>query len=597
MKKITILLAFIGAITYSIYGQQVTHVDVCVTAPTGQTLYYSITDSGAVVVNPLYDTTISVSYSLLGSLAIPNSINHSGTDYNVVAIDSNCFRNQEGITSVSFGDSLRYIGDQAFLGCSGLSQTVVIIPSNVHYLGFDSFECLCDLTVWFTSSFIPHCEGRVIFGYQNGYHYRRTLDWHSGYYWENSGLLTIIIPHSWGYSLTEESDNAHNKFIYDTVFIGETHMLIEDDSVLLDTTYRVGYPYPIDHVTFSPIEPPYGYHFIGWDDIFSPNGIDTSRVIINEIGKDVYHTAFYEKNVYSIGLLSDSNSNSCITNRFFSSNYLDTITITADEGCHGYYFSHWQDGDTTNPRSFVLTQDTQFIAYYIPRPYALVFRSADTTMGSVDADTVYGVFYDSTDYITAIPKLHYHFLQWELENADYYDTPLYNNPNRFVFTDYWRYEFMENYPKWIARFEIDNHTVSVQADDIAHGAVTGSGAYIYGAPATLTAMAYSGYHFARWSNGTTYNPYTFAVLQDTLLIAIFEAETQGIDDVIEDAFSIYTLGGQIVVETELKDEIGIYNIVGRKVDGGRNTRFDVPSPGVYFVKMDGHPARKVVVIK
>ena len=29
-----------------------------------------------------------------------------------------------------------------------------------------------------------------------------------------------------------------------------------------------------------------------------------------------------------------------------------------------YYFSHWNDGDTTNPRRVALTQDTAFTAYF-----------------------------------------------------------------------------------------------------------------------------------------------------------------------------------------------------------------------------------------
>lgn len=73
--------------------------------------------------------------------------------------------------------------------------------------------------------------------------------------------------------------------------------------------------------------------------------------------------------------------------------------------------------------------------------------------------------------------------------------------------------------------------------------------------------------------------------------------TVGINNSIIGGISTYTLGGQIVVETELKDEIGIYDIVGHKVAGGRKTRFDVPSSGVYFVKLGDYPMRKVVVIK
>ncbi len=596
-----------------IYGQQVTHVDISVTASTGQTLYYSITDSGAVVVNPLYDTTMSVSYIITGSLTIPNSITYLDTMRYVVAIDSNAFSNQMGLTSVCFGDSMRYIGNQAFLGCSGLTHSVIIIPGNVHYLGFDSFECFCDMTVWITSSFIPYFEGRIVYEYQNSIRLRRSLNWHSGYYWTNSGLLTMVVPHRWGIPITDDysglHSDVHNKYIYDTVYIGETHVTMDEDLIFneelifMDTLYTIAFPYPIDSITFSPIEPPYGYHFIGWEDINSPNGIDTTRIIKHEVGRDVFHGAYYGKNIYSIGLLADTSFYSCITDRFFSSYYLDTITIVADEECHGYYFSHWQDGDTTNPRSFVLTQDTVFIAYYNPKPFALVFQSADTTMGFVNADTVYGVFYDSTDYITAIPKPHFHFQRWELENATQYDMPIYNNPNRFEFTDFWRYEFMYNYPKWIAYFEIDNHTVTIQADDITHGSVSGGGSYAFGSPVTISASPYSGFRFSHWSNGATYNPYTFAVIHDTLLTAIFHAdgENNGIIDINARNIQIFTDKNKIIFDGEIIDEIRVYNMMGQCVTSLSNTNkvnsITVPTAGVYFVKIGNHPARKVVVIR
>lgn len=201
-----------------------------------------------------------------------------------------------------------------------------------------------------------------------------------------------------------------------------------------------------------------------------------------------------------------------------------------------------------------------------------------------------------------------------------------------------------------------------------HGNVEGGGEFEYGTPCTITATAYSGYRFVRWSNGVTYNPYTFAVTTDMELTAIFVEEgsifnitattadptmgtvtgggpygvgeeavltaipntgyqfdhwddgntmnprsitvsadasftayfvaTQRIDDVIPDiVVNVYTLGSQIVVETNLKNEIGIYDIAGRKVDGGRKTRFDVPASGVYLVKIGTIPTQKVVVVK
>lgn len=72
-----------------------------------------------------------------------------------------------------------------------------------------------------------------------------------------------------------------------------------------------------------------------------------------------------------------------------------------------------------------------------------------------------------------------------------------------------------------AIFAIDSHNVVVQVDDITHGSCDGSGRYTYGTPVTVTATSYSGFQFSHWSNGSTYNPYTFAVTSDVQLTAYF----------------------------------------------------------------------------
>ena len=140
------------------------------------------------------------------------------------------------------------------------------------------------------------------------------------------------------------------------------------------------------------------------------------------------------------------------------------------------------------------------------------------------------------------------------------------------------------------------YTITVNSANSSMGSVSGGGTYNSGSTATLTAIANSGYRFDHWQDNNTQNPRTITVTGNATYTAYFVA-TQGIDDVIADAVNVYTLGGQIVVETDLKDEISIYDIVGRKVDGGRKTRFDVPASGVYLVKIGTMPTQKVVVVK
>ena len=116
-------------------------------------------------------------------------------------------------------------------------------------------------------------------------------------------------------------------------------------------------------------------------------------------------------------------------------------------------------------------------------------------------------------YATSMP--HHHFVRWNDNNTE--------NPRRFVFDDNHTYT---------AYFAIDEHTVNVQVDNLAHGTVSGAGTLEYGQPVTVSATPYSGYQFAHWSDGSTYNPYTFAVLEDKSLTAIFIADGEPWQDTV-----------------------------------------------------------------
>ena len=64
---------------------------------------------------------------------------------------------------------------------------------------------------------------------------------------------------------------------------------------------------------------------------------------------------------------------------YFPAGSRQTITAVANS-C--YRFSHWSDGDTTNPRTILVTQDTSFTAYFdTVVAYAVEARSNDNTLG------------------------------------------------------------------------------------------------------------------------------------------------------------------------------------------------------------------------
>lgn len=71
---------------------------------------------------------------------------------------------------------------------------------------------------------------------------------------------------------------------------------------------------------------------------------------------------------------------------------------------------------------------------------------------------------------------------------------------------------------------ITKYVVWVEPNDYNAGSTNGDAYVAEGTSHTAIATPNSGYHFLRWSNGVTENPYTFVVTQDTVLYALFEAD-------------------------------------------------------------------------
>ncbi len=183
--------------------------------------------------------------------------------------------------------------------------------------------------------------------------------------------------------------------------------------------------------------------------------------------------------------------------------YLDEISIEATQ-TYGYHFVAWNDGDTNNPRTITLTQDTAFIALFANNQYTLMAMSSDTIIGSVSGGGIYN--YLDTAVLTATAAEHYHFIRWSDGST--------MNPRRMVIT---------RNLSITATFGIDTHAVNLQVANITHGSIIGNGNYEYGTAVTVEAIPYSGYQFSHWNDSSTYNPYTFAVVRDVQLTAYFYA--------------------------------------------------------------------------
>ncbi len=91
-------------------------------------------------------------------------------------------------------------------------------------------------------------------------------------------------------------------------------------------------------------------------------------------------------------------------------------------------------------------------------------------------------------------------------------------------------------------------------------------------------------------------------LRDTVIIHDTVYITQeGVDGVEAMNAKVYSSNGQIVVDGAADNIVWLYDVNGRvlatKQDEYMPLRFDAPASGTYLIKIGGHPARKVVVIR
>ena len=129
-------------------------------------------------------------------------------------------------------------------------------------------------------------------------------------------------------------------------------------------------------------------------------------------------------------------------------------------------------------------------------------------MGTVSGGGTFD--YNSTKTITATPKEHYHFVQWNdgVKTASRQITVTGN-------------------ATYTATFAIDQHTITVQANNGTYGTVTGGGTYNYGTQQTITATPKTGYHFVKWSDNNTNASRTITVSANATYTATFAAHTYG----------------------------------------------------------------------
>ena len=288
--------------------------------------------------------------SSLTSVTIPNS---------VTSIGRSAFSGCKGLTSIEIPNSVISIGDRAFGGCSGLTGELVI-PNSVTSIGNNSFGSCSGVT----SVTIPNSVtsiGGSAFSYC-------------------SGLTSVTIPNS----VTSIGGSAFSGCS------GLTSVTIE-----AETPPTLG-ANAFNNTSNCPIYVPCGtleaYQSAWSDYVFQIKYAPLLYKILSQSENG------------SIDIRSLEDYTICDGQPYFS------LMVIPD---YGYHFTQWSDGNTENPRTILLTQDTTFIAEIEKNSYTISTQSANPEWGTTVGDTA-ALYLDEIE-ISAAPNYGYHFVKWDIE--------------------------------------------------------------------------------------------------------------------------------------------------------------------------------------
>ena len=197
-----------------------------------------------------------------------------------------------------------------------------------------------------------------------------------------------------------------------------------------------------------------------------------------------------------------------------------TVSATANPG---YIFNSWSENNnvvSTNPNyTFTVNSNRNLVANFTEEPtqqYTIAVSANPTQGGTVSGGGTYPQGQQCT--VSASANTGYSFTNWT-ENGNVVSTRA-------------RYSFAVTSDRnLVANFTAlpQNYTISVSADPVAGGTVTGGGTYQSGQSCTLTATPATGYDFVTWTkNGqqvSTNASYTFTVTESAAYVAHFQLQS------------------------------------------------------------------------
>lgn len=331
-------------------------------------------------------------------------------------------------------------------------------------------------------------------------------------HWEEDGS-TVSTSNPYTFELVDNTDLVavctRNNY---------TLTLLKDENI---TSVTGGGTYPYETQVTATAVVPHGFTFSNW----TSNGevVSESNPYSFSLSDNTELTANCTRNNYTVSLTSGAPGTIDSLNGGGTYPYETQVTVEAVP-MSNYEFVKWTDGtsdvSTSNPYTFVLTDDTDLVAEAVR--IARIEVVGTEGIVSVSGGGVYHIGDSVT--ISAVVDQHYDFANWTK------DGQVVSTTRSYTFTASDSGVYVANaYPK--------AYTVTVGVNDSNMGTATGSGEYLYGQQCTVNSAAYTGHHFIDWTvQGVevgTGSSYTFTVEGDISIQANFAVNTYTVTTAVD----------------------------------------------------------------
>ena len=228
--------------------------------------------------------------------------------------------------------------------------------------------------------------------------------------------------------------------------------------------------------------------------------------------KDVTVSAIIVQSVYTVNVTIAPEGSGEVTGAEGEYHYGDLVTLTAT-AFEGNEFMRWvvNSGNTSifipthSTISFTIYSSVDITATFSGATFDVTVAAEPEEWGHVNVSGENPYDYNTLVHVNAVAEEGYQFDHWVINDSI---TEVGPNPYTFNIT---------HDMSFVAHFAVAQYEITLSAEPVEGGTVTGAGTYAHNDIATLIATANEGYGFIEWqANGTTY------AVEDTLIIPVTE---------------------------------------------------------------------------